>query len=296
MSSIGRRQNAPDMLDLLRAASVLHMRAQRIEVARAGVCLLLVGGGAVAAAARDTAPAIAFAGGIWAIAMATGLGPWTRRLNTRAAVFQESFDSALFGLPWNSTAAGSKPSPYERNQLVRGFPDSRSDRLRDWYADTSGVPYPYDVFLCQQQNLGWDARLRRRWARTVMSLICAWTLAGVVLGYAADLTVADTLISWFVPSLGALILGFENYRGQLDIVAERERIAPLVQRILDGAGRPGESTARLLATAREVQDVILATRRQPARVPDWFYARFRKADEQDFRANVAALRERIGGP
>lgn len=295
MSSIGHRQNAPEMLDLLRAASVLHLRAQRIEAVRAGVCLLLVAGGAVAAAVQDAAPAIAFAGGGWAIAMAAGVGPWTRRLNTRAAVFQESFDSELFGLPWNSTAAGPKPSPYERNQLVRGFPDSRSGRLRDWYADTSQIPYPYDVFLCQQQNLGWDARLRRRWARTVMSLICAWTLAGIVLGYAASLTVAEILVSWFVPSLGALILGFENYRGQLDIVAERERVAPLVQRVLDGAGRPGHSTAQLLATAREVQDVIFATRRQPARVPDWFYVRFRTADEQDFQANVAALRERVGG-
>lgn len=293
---IGRRQNDPDTLDLLRAASVLYRRAQRIEAARATVCLLLAGAGAVAAFTTGSAATIAFLGGAWALVMVAGMVPWTRQLNKRAAAFQELFDVELFGLTWNATAAGPKPTPYERNRVARGFPASRVGRLRNWYVDTAGVPYPYDVLLCQQQNLGWDARLRRRWAHTLMSLIVLWAATGLAVGYLGGLTVSEVLLSWFVPSLGALVLGFESYRGQVDLAAERERVAPLVQRALDRAGRPAETTRRILATAREIQDIILVTRRQPGRVPDWFYARFRDADEQDFQTSADAVRDRFANP
>jgi hypothetical protein len=45
--------------------------------------------------------------------------------------------------------------------------------------------------------------------------------------------------------------------------------------------------------AREIQDVILTTRKQAVRVPEWFYARFRDADEQDFQTNANHLRGKL---
>jgi hypothetical protein len=36
--------------------------------------------------------------------------------------------------------------------------------LADWCDPTGSVHHPYDVLIAQEQNLGWDARLRRRYA------------------------------------------------------------------------------------------------------------------------------------
>jgi hypothetical protein len=53
------------------------------------------------------------------------------------------------------------------------------------------------------------------------------------------------------------------------------------------------ATQRLLKVAREVQDILFATRKQAVRVPQWFYGRFRDADEQDRQANATQLRSKL---
>ncbi len=294
---ISRRQNEPDMLDLIKASTAAHVRQQRLETARVTVSLALAAASVVAAFASVTAPVITVIGGAWALAYTVLVSPLAKGQARRSAVIQEMFDTQLFGLPWNSTLVGGRLRPDEISQLVREFSPrrGRGDRLRDWYVDTSGVPQPYDIFICQQQNLAWDARLRRRWSWVLLAAVVVWVVLGLVVGYAASLTIPEMLLRWYVPSLAALIYGIESCKNQRDIAAERERVMNLVQTEIDTA-QPAPSTdehARLLVKAREIQDVIFATRRQVARVPDWFYARFRERDENDFRANAQHLRNKM---
>jgi SMODS-associating 4TM effector domain len=286
------------MLHLLRAASASHVRGQRIEALRFVVSVALAAAGLVAAFVDASAIPVSILGAAWAIAYVAGVNPWAKSETRRGAGVQEMFDVELFGLPWNQTAAGERLRPHEISQLARKFTPSRGrgDWLRDWYVDTSGVPQPYDVFICQEQNLGWDARLRRRWSWVLLGALITWILLGVLIGYLADLTVAATLARWYLPAAAALLLGIDTYRIQQEIAVERERIIPVIQAEIDRA-RPGPLSSaeqqRLKKTSREVQDVILATRKQAVRVPQWFYARFRDKDEQDFQSNANDLRNRL---
>jgi SMODS-associating 4TM effector domain len=286
------------MLDLLRAASASHVRGQRLEAVRVFVSLVLAVAGLLAAFNDAAAVPVSVAGAIWAIAYVTGFNPWAKNEARRGATVQEMLDVDLFDLNWNHTAAGQRLPPHEISQLVHKFTPGRGrvDRLRDWYVDTEGGPQPYDVLICQQQNLGWDARLRRRWARVLLGAVITWTLLGLLIGYLAELTVAQTVTRWYLPAAAALLLGLDGYRTQRDLAAERERIIPLVQAEIDTAQLPPLPPAeqqRLGKTMREVQDVILATRKQTVRVPQWFYARFRDADEQDFQTNAKHLRNKL---
>ncbi|GAA2188709.1 S-4TM family putative pore-forming effector [Micromonospora lupini] len=135
------------------------------------------------------------------------------------------------------------------------------------------------------------ARVRWRYAYTVLAGVALWTAVGIVFAVTADLTVADLLTQWFVPSLGALLLGVEIYRGQRDVAAERDRALAILQRRIAAAVR-GDAPATdptLLTLARQIQDLIFHSRRGQARVPDWFFRRFHAADRVDFQAAMANL-------
>ncbi|MEU5780398.1 S-4TM family putative pore-forming effector [Micromonospora lupini] len=292
--SLLQRQRRPEMMALLHAMSVCHGRAQRLDNLRMALSVAIGVAGAVVAFTGVSALGVTAVGALWAVVNAIGLGSWSAGQIRRAATLQEMFDVRLFELPWNAVAAGELVGPEEVSRLDRAY---RGDEryLRDYY-EVPHLPRPYDVLACQQQNLGWGARVRRRYAYTVLAGVALWTAVGVVFAVTADLTVADLLTQWFVPSLGALLLGVEIYRGQRDVAAERDRALAILQRRIAAAvhGDDARADPTLLTLARQTQDLIFHSRRGQARVPDWFFRRFHAADRVDFQAAMATLAELLG--
>jgi SMODS-associating 4TM effector domain len=125
----------------------------------------------------------------------------------QGALLQEMFDITLFGLPWRSTAAGDPLAEPDVNRLARKLKrgTAKDRRITEgWYDSTAGVHHPYDVLIAQEQNLSWDARLRRRYSYFVLTAANLWTAIGLVVGLVvADATLLNTLLSFFVPSLAA---------------------------------------------------------------------------------------------
>ncbi|MFJ6149331.1 S-4TM family putative pore-forming effector [Micromonospora profundi] len=293
--SLLSRQNRPDMIALLHAMSVCHTRAQRLDNLRMGLSIAIGVAGAMVAFTGVSAIGVTATGALWAVINATGLASWSAGQIRRAATLQEMFDVRLFGLPWNAVSAGEPLGPHEVSRLDRAY---RGDEryLRDYY-EIPPLSRPYDVLACQQQNLGWGARVRRRYAYMVLAGVGLWAAAGVVFAVTADLTVATLLTQWFVPSLGALLLGLEIYRGQRDVAAERDRALAILQSQIAAASRDDTSTsADLLTLARQTQDLIFHSRRGQARVPDWFFRRFHATDRVDFQAAMTNLAESLRTP
>lgn len=72
--------------------------------------------------------------------------------------------------------------------------------LAGWYDPTDGVQYPYDVLVAQEQNLGWDARLRRRYAALILAAALVWSALGLIAGMLiADAMIINTLLSSLSP-------------------------------------------------------------------------------------------------
>ncbi|QLQ39504.1 S-4TM family putative pore-forming effector [Micromonospora robiginosa] len=285
--SLLRHQTEPAMMALLRAMSVCHTRAQRLDALRTTTSVTVAAAGAVVAFTGVSATAVTALGALWAVVNALGLATWSRGQLRRAATIQEMFDVDLFRLPWNEVAAGDRVTAPEISRLDRAY---RGDEryLRDYY-EIPDLPAPYDVLACQQQSLGWGARLRRRYAHTVLAAVATWAAVGVVYGVLAGLTVAHLLLAWFVPSLGALLLGVEIYRGQRDVATERDRATAAVHDHLTAAVRDPTAAAALPAVARQVQDLLFRTRCTQPRVPNWFFRRFHAADRIDFQSTMAGL-------
>jgi SMODS-associating 4TM effector domain len=293
MSSLGERQNQPRLIRLLRAVSVAHARAQRLAVLQLGVSVAVAASGVVAAFASVTATPITILGGLWAIAYGAGLAAWGGNELRRAAVLQEMFDVELLELPWNPVAAGEPLGGQEVSRLSRQY--RRPEALLLDYYIVPAVPRPYDVLSCQQQNLGWGARIRRRYSRALLTGVGAWSGLGLLVAWPAGLTVPELLLRWYVPSLGILLLALETYRAQRDAAAERERLLTMMETHIRSTGhepRP-QAAAQLLTFARQVQDAIFQSRARHTRVPELFFRRFRTRDRIDFEVAMADLQRLV---
>jgi hypothetical protein len=64
----------------------------------------------------------------------------------------------------------------------------------------------------------------------LLSAVIVWALLGILVGYLADLTVAESVACWYLPAAAALLLGIDGYRIQREVAAERERIIPSSRR------------------------------------------------------------------
>jgi hypothetical protein len=296
-TSIPARQNEPALLALLRAMSVSHHRAQRLDLLRTAAAVILAGAGLVAVFQAAIATPVTVLGAAWAALYSLGLASWNRHELHRAATLQEMFDVQLFGLPWNPVIAGEPLAPQEVSNLQRRY-RGRDNLVRDYY-EIPDLPAPYDILACQQQNLGWGARIRRRYARVVLAGICGWSALGLVVGAAARLDVTELLLRWYIPSLAILLVGLEVYRGQREVADERERalatLRDLVARSVAGSPAQPADTG-LLQFARQLQDLIFQGRRRHSRVPDWFFLRYRHSDRTDFQAAMAELHALVTAP
>ncbi|MFG2006182.1 S-4TM family putative pore-forming effector [Spirillospora sp. NPDC048911] len=277
-SSIIARQDAEPMLTLLRAMTISHQRVQRLEGLRMIVSVGIAGGGLVAAFVDAVAPTVTVIGVLWALAYTAGLAGWANRELRRAAVVQEAFDVRLFRLPWNGPLAGEQVGAQEVSQLSSRF-KGQDSRLQGYYEVPALVP-PYDVLACQVQNLGWGARVRRRYANVLVTVLAFWVIAGVAVGVLTQMTLGELLLRWYIPALGVLLVGLEAARGQRSVAADRERVLTMLRGRLDRSAPDHE----LEALARQIQDVLLLTRQRVPRVPDWFFSRFQGQDRRDFQA------------
>jgi hypothetical protein len=289
VSSLAQRQNQPGQLRLLRAASVCHLRAQRLDALRLGVSVVVAAAGVFAALASSAATPITTLGGLWALAYATGLAAWGGNELRRAALLQEMFDVELFELPWNEVAAGQALGAEEVSHLSQRCRIT-DKRLRDYYL-VPVVPRPYDVLGCQQQNLGWAARVRRRYSRVLLIGVGTWSGLGLVIGWLAKLTVPELVLRWYIPSLAVLLLALDTYRSQRDAAATRERVLALVEALVKTATQQPtpQVVAPLLTLARQVQDVIFQARTNHIRAPNLFFRRFQTTDRTDFETAMTEL-------
>ncbi len=292
-SAVLRRQNDPAIHELIRAMSASHLRAQRLDDLSTALSVAVAAAGFAGAFITSAANAITAVGALWALAYSMGLATWTGAELRRAATIQEMLDVDLYGLEWNYVIADHPVGAAEISRLNARF-TGRDDMVHDYY-EIPDFPNPYDVVACQMMNLGWGARVRLRFAYTILAALLAWAVAGAVIGVVTNATVAQLLLGLYVPSLGGLMLGLDMFGRQRDVVNERQRVLHYVRSYMTNvrSGGPARPDGRLHVLTRQVQDAIFLTRVSCPRVPNWFFLRFRDTDRRDFQADMKQLQSLI---
>jgi hypothetical protein len=274
------------MLQLLRADSWHYMRAKRWHLLRiAGTLLLAAAAPVITFWWPEAADGVAAAAGAWVLVGRTVLSVAEQREIRLGVTIQEEFDTDLFRLEWNSSLAGPKAAPEDVLNAARRVPADAG--LRDWYADTTDVPWPLDVLLCQRSSAVWGRRAHFAYGVTVLAIGVAWLLAGIIVGIAAHLSLGDYLLKLFLPSQPAFLDTIDLYRSHLRQSSDKGA----VEAAADGLWAAGatDRSAVTAADCRHLQDEAYRLRRYGPQIPQWFYKLRRGSDEQAMRDAVAHL-------
>ncbi len=290
-------QNKPYFIERLQAADVAHAQAQRVEITRAVVAVVVSCGSIVAAIAHGLANALAILG-IAGSLLVWGLARVSAARTTLATKIQESFDTQLFGMP---ATAQFMPLPPDEDihDLARRF---HGKPKQDWYVDVSDLPRPYAILLCQRENLHWDWRLRRIWATWIQWAAAAWTVAGIAVAVAAGWSTWHLLLRWIAPSLPLLLLIADLANAHRSIARDKQQMAlevdltiGMLPPVTPSDRLPAEVETDLMRDCRAYQDRLFRLRDNPARVPQRLYRKRKDTDEDAARVAADRMRLRLLG-
>lgn len=284
--SISMKQNTPESQRLLVAQRHLYSQAKRWHLVRLlGAIALEAAAPLVLLAAPGVKHALEVAGGVAVLVSHLVCQRKEQDDREKAATIQEQFDTSVFDLAWNPVLVPDKVDPEVLLAAARDFRGLHAG-VRDWYGDTSAVPHPVDVLLCQRANLVWDAQLRRRYARILRAVVLAVPAAEIVVGLATGQLLSEYFLALLLPSLPALLEGFDIARENEEHAARKEALKAQLQGLWEGALR-GESVT--VEQCRRIQDAIYTLRSTGPLVLDRLYHRFRRRDEGTMRAAVEEL-------
>ncbi|MEA5411268.1 S-4TM family putative pore-forming effector [Synechococcus sp. BA-120 BA3] len=294
VSSISSRQNEPAQIQLLQAQRHLYGKAKRLVYLQ--LCLVL----AVPVAAASLAylfpdspltAAIAFAAVVVSLVDVTVLDPHQRRTILIAAKVQETFDCAVFQLPWDHLVAGARLERELIHEAATAYKKKRGDAgLRDWYpTESSSVALHFGRLICQRSALAYDSSLRRRYAAVVLTLPLIVLATLILAGIANEATLQSFILSVLLPLLPVAIWTLREHGRQKEAAETndelRMKIDDLLARMNDGTC----DSTRASAEARTVQSELFRGRKIKTPILGWVYQAMRKGLERRMRAVAEEL-------
>jgi len=195
-----------------------------------------------------------------------------------AAKIQDQVDRKLFGLALNTPLVGSAPN----SALVAKHGEWLLKRegtapFENWYAlRDDKLIHPYQVLICQNACLSWDANLRSK-VNTIF-LILGFVIFGAALGLSIymNLSTLSALTNLVALAGPVADFGYAVYSGNKKAIEDTQR---LMDHLTDAIESPVNSEEELLKMCQMVQDQLYIKRRDSWPIPDKLYQWLRNQDE-----------------
>ncbi|MEB3454719.1 S-4TM family putative pore-forming effector [Pasteurella multocida] len=174
MVDILREQNKEWALNKLIAQRATYSKAKKIRIISVVVIII-----SLFIEALNFMSFIKIESSLWVSIFATililinlVLEKWSNSIQEKAAKIQQDFDCKLFRIQHN---------PYilddDINSIVtdaeKKDPSIR-EQVRNWYSDEiNRYSYPYSALACQQQNIGWNRNLSKKYLRFLQYILGA---------------------------------------------------------------------------------------------------------------------------
>jgi hypothetical protein len=294
--SIPDRQNDPDMIELLAAASAYYGDG---KLAAAVQVLLTVGVAVVLAVFTRVYPE----GKLWATFVAVTI-TWVDVLcidrlviyfRKRGALAQEEFDTALFGLKWNELRAGKHLEPEDIHQAgQKVLKKTGKQKLEDWYpVAVADLPIEFARLICQRACLYWDNAQRKRYGDILIVIAATAIFLMLALSLWKTQTVADFILADYAPLAPAIIWLFREARRQKEAAEGLEKGRAFLNGVWDKAIAGNWTDDELNHWSRQIQDALYDARGKNPFIFNWVYKLLRSKQEESMKIAAERLAAQV---
>lgn len=267
MNPILKKQNEPELINLLKASTVAYTKAKKGETVFTNCLVFLAFAYPVSyVLIGDDRVKIALFGASFLITVFVQIFTDTFKGNTsKGALLKEEYDTTLFNLPWKSTL--KKPDHAEVSRLSLLY---KGKEIKDWYSPnlSQSIPAPFSIAILQHSNTSWDIGLREIFRNWLIGFLISYTIIlWVFLLYFAD---GETI---FLVNFS--ILSFYSHfisliRGHQSVINKRKAISSHLDEMIRNKAYIGVSELR------DIQDEIYITRLEAAKVPNFVFRLYKK--------------------
>ena len=262
------KQNSTENIKLLRASTVAYAKAKSGEIKVTYFLLFLSIAYPIAyLLIKEENIKIALFGCSFGLTVLVQLFSGRFKGNTsKGAIIKEEFDTVVFDLRWKSTC--KKP---DRSEILHLSQQYKGVEIKDWYSPNLSPTIDHDiaVAILQHSNTSWDIELRKSYRR--------W-LTNFLIGYSSILFLFFVLLNTDALTIFLLLFSLLSFfthfitliRGHSGAIDRRESISEHLDEIIRNKKYIGTTELR------DVQDEILVTRQEPAKVPNFFFRWYQK--------------------
>ena len=174
MKNILEEQNLEKNLRLLIVQRVLYSRAKNFKILEFLILIISIGISVLSIIPieyLEVFPESLFGTvSIILLVISLGIGKVSKSLQEKAAEVQQQFDCGLFNLDYQ---------PVVDNEEILNISDEAiskdggiKEQVRNWYTGAiSKFNFPYSALACQQQNIGWNISLDKRYLKFLLKLL-----------------------------------------------------------------------------------------------------------------------------
>lgn len=201
-----------------------------------------------------------------------------------AASIQDSFDCNVLSMDYNEIKILMPDSEtickYAKKFISKSSEDDISS-MNNWYYSSklNNIPLPAAVIMCQRTNCWWDSYLRKKFINFINLLSFIVFLLIFIISLVNKLTLVSFFINTFAPFLCLLTFTIKQNCQNKTSIANSENLKKHCNNIWTRLINNDISENELKDVSRKLQDEIYQHRSTSPLIFDWFYNKYRSAQE-----------------
>lgn len=290
MNWIENKQNSPEMIQLIAASADRYLKAKRLLAMQVILGVLIP---VLLSIGKFIEPRLASWVALYGLLLTIGdflFESVTKKLMKQGALAQECFDCSVLSLKWNEFEIDKPLTRTDTIEWSKSYMNTHPDesKMRDWYPVSAGtIPVDYGRLICQLSNCLWDARLRKRYATSLLTTVAIIVISIVSISMFLNATV-ESLILTISALLPAIIWLLKGCKAQNETIKESQRQKDFIEKLWS-ASIGGDDSNGLIEKARSIQDSIFRRRMNSQPVFNWIYRIFRSKDQINMKVVAEAM-------
>ncbi len=218
-----------------------------------------------------------------------GIGKVSKSTQEKAAEVQQEFDCGLFNLNYKPVVDNEEILKISDEAISkdRGI----KEQVRNWYTDAiSKFNFPYSALACQQQNIGWNISLSKRYLNFLLFLLFLLIIIIIGISFVWNeikplfLSGFGNLYNFLIFSAAIIKTPVSSAWSTRNEIKEKEEVINEKHEIFSDIS--ANSIECIPYILKEIQSNIFRFRKNHKPIPDFFYKFYKYREEARSRQRL----------